>query len=75
MCNVLTLSTQAIAFTANHDFELLNGLRQNLGNVEGGFQYAEPSDGPDALRAKLEAVFESVRTPTPLSPSYTTICS
>jgi hypothetical protein len=51
---------QSVAFTASHDFNLSNQIRQTLGTVEGGFQYAEPSDGEDALRQKLEAIFEVV---------------
>lgn len=50
----------SVAFTESHDFALLNRIRQSLGTVEGGFQYAEPSDGEHALRQKLEAIFEVV---------------
>ncbi|KAL6072248.1 hypothetical protein QOT17_005629 [Balamuthia mandrillaris] len=50
----------AVAFTADHDFELLDRLRREVGTEEGGFQYAEPSDGADALQGKLEALFDAV---------------
>jgi hypothetical protein len=50
----------SVAFTESHDFDLLNRIRQSLGTVEGGFQYAEPSDGDDALRQKLESIFDVV---------------
>jgi hypothetical protein len=56
--DVKTVVVHSIAFTASHDFDLLNRIRKQLGTIEGGFQYAEPSDGEDALRQKLEAVFE-----------------
>lgn len=31
-----------------------------MGTKEGGFQYAEPNDGANALQTKLELVFDVV---------------
>eukprot|EP01113_Clastostelium_recurvatum_P006054 TRINITY_DN1273_c0_g1_i1.p1 TRINITY_DN1273_c0_g1~~TRINITY_DN1273_c0_g1_i1.p1 ORF type:complete len:1247 (+),score=506.54 TRINITY_DN1273_c0_g1_i1:76-3741(+) len=50
----------SIAFTSGHDFAFLNRIRKDLGTVEGGFLYAEPSDGPEALRTKFESIFDVV---------------
>jgi hypothetical protein len=48
----------SIAFSSGHDFAFLNRLRTTLGLSEGGFQYAEPNDGPSALEEKLAAIFD-----------------
>lgn len=58
--NGTTSTCHSIAFTASHDFTFLDKLRRELGTEEGGFQYAEPSDGPNALQEKLECVFDVV---------------
>jgi hypothetical protein len=50
----------SIAFTSSHDFAFLDKLRATLGTKEGGFQYAEPGDGANALQEKLECVFDVV---------------
>lgn len=49
-----------IGFTPNHRFEELNRIRSELGKVPGSFQYAELEDGPTALQAKMEALYEFV---------------
>lgn len=55
----------SLAFTSSHDFDFLNAIRRDLGTVEGGFQYAEPGDGAEALRNKLQAIFETVSVKLP----------
>ena len=62
----------SIAFTSSHDFAFLDSLRKSLGTKEGGFQYAEESDGPQALQTKLELVFDVVASKTQAARS--TLC-
>jgi hypothetical protein len=57
----------SLAFTSSHDFDFLNAIRRDLGTVEGGFQYAEPGDGAEALRNKLQAIFETVSVKLPIA--------
>jgi hypothetical protein len=49
-----------IGFTANHRFEELDRIRCTLGKSSGSFQFCEMHDGPQALRARMEALFEFI---------------
>lgn len=63
----------ALAFTQWHDFEFLNAIRRDLGTKEGGFQYAEPGDGPEVLKNKMQAIFEAVSQRAPSAEFTVTI--
>lgn len=53
----------SLAFGAGHDFPFLDNLRATAGTVEGGFQYAEPTDGAAAFKTKLDNIVNSASMP------------
>lgn len=53
----------SLAFGAGHDFGFLDNLRATAGTVEGGFQYAEPTDGAAAFKTKLDNIVSSASAP------------
>lgn len=53
----------SLAFGAGHDFNFLDELRVSAGTMEGGFQYAEPSDGAAAFKTKLDNIVHSASQP------------
>ncbi|CAH1238699.1 Hypp5621 [Branchiostoma lanceolatum] len=48
-----------VGFSAQHDYNFLGRLR-NTGTTAGLFRYTEPSDGTEALKAKLQELFDFV---------------
>ena len=55
------LTIHSIGFTAYHDFNFLDQLRQ-AGSKVGGYRYAEPKEDNDSLSSKINSVLEVVST-------------
>eukprot|EP00750_Incisomonas_marina_P032883 INCI9399.2.p1 GENE.INCI9399.2~~INCI9399.2.p1 ORF type:complete len:1872 (+),score=294.44 INCI9399.2:196-5616(+) len=59
-----------VGFSRDHDFQFLDELRK-VGTSHGTFRYADPSDGSDALCAKLTELTDIVVASTSLSVNIT----
>ncbi|XP_046374919.2 uncharacterized protein LOC124148036 [Haliotis rufescens] len=48
-----------VGFSQSHDFKFLQFL-STIGSTDGIFRYCEPGDGPVALKAKIQELFEYI---------------
>ncbi|CAL1530083.1 unnamed protein product [Lymnaea stagnalis] len=53
------VTVHAVGFSTDHDLHFLTKI-SNAGSVQGLYRYCEPADGPEALREKLEELFDYV---------------
>ena len=60
------LIVHTIGFSSSHDFNFLNNLRK-MGDEDGLFRYAEPTDSGDALCTKLSDLASSIMDSSCLS--------
>ncbi|KAH9524960.1 hypothetical protein Btru_028346 [Bulinus truncatus] len=53
------ITVHAVGFSKDHDLQFLTKI-SHAGSVNGLYRYCEPGDGPEALREKLEELFDYV---------------
>ncbi|KAK7009384.1 hypothetical protein BgiMline_000905 [Biomphalaria glabrata] len=53
------ITVHAVGFSKDHDLQFLTKIA-NAGSSQGLYRYCEPGDGPEALRDKLEELFDYV---------------
>lgn len=52
-----TITIHTVGFSRHHDFDVLNRIRQ-LGDTEGAYRYADPTEDTDSLSSKINGIAE-----------------
>ncbi|XP_067648809.1 uncharacterized protein [Haliotis asinina] len=55
----MDIVVHTVGFSQSHDFKFLQFL-STVGTTDGMFRYCEPGDGPVALKAKIEELFQYI---------------